>query len=139
MINSLRQTSIMIISILAMLMSSYVSSMSMMDMSPISTSSSLQPKLSHHDSMGMTETTASHHAMIGCQPMEVAESESSTHCDSSSVFGGDCCKSVCSSVFFPLSSSRLINISEPDLALRHPIKIGVTVTRIQSLLRPPSV
>lgn len=138
MTNTLRQTSILIISILAMLMSSYVSSMPMMDMSPISTSS-LQPKLSHHESMGMTEKTASHHAMIDCQPMEMAESKSSTHCDSSSVFGGDCCKSVCSSVFFPLSSSRLINISEPDLALRHPIKIGVTVTRIQSLLRPPSV
>lgn len=138
MTNTLRQTSILIISILAMLMSSYVSSMPMMDMSPISTSS-LQPKLSHHESIGMTEKTASHHAMIDCQPMEMAESESSTHCDSSSAFGGDCCKSVCSSIFFPLSSSRLINIAEPDLAPRHPIKIGFTVTRIQSLLRPPSV
>ncbi|BCK15703.1 hypothetical protein VCSRO45_3324 [Vibrio cholerae] len=58
MTNSLRQTSILIISILAMLMSSYVSSMPMMDMSPISTSS-VQP--SNHDSMEMSETTASHY------------------------------------------------------------------------------
>lgn len=136
MTDSLRQTSILIISILAMLMSSYVSSMPMMDMSPISTSS-VQP--SNHDSMEMSETTASHHAMIGCPSMEMTESDSSIHCESSSTFGGDCCKSVCSSVFFPLSSSRLISTSESDLALRHPIKIGVTVTRIQSLLRPPSV
>ncbi|MDW2063703.1 MULTISPECIES: hypothetical protein [unclassified Vibrio] len=138
MTNSLRQTSILIISILAMLMSSYVSSMPMMGMSPIS-SSSVQPKLSHHDSMEMSETTASHHAMISCPSMEMTESDSSIHCESSSTFGGDCCKSVCSSVFFPLSSSRLISTSESDLAQRHPIKIGVTVTRIQSLLRPPSV
>lgn len=136
MTNSLRQTSILIISILAMLMSSYVSSMPMMDMSPISTSS-VQP--SNHDSMEMSETTASHHAMIGCPSMEMTKSDSSIHCESSSTFGGDCCKSVCSSVFFPLSSSRLIGTSESDLALRHPIKIGVTVTRIQSLLLPPSV
>ncbi|MCO7068016.1 hypothetical protein L0990_02135 [Vibrio kanaloae] len=136
MTNSLRQTSILIISILAMLMSSYVSSMPMMDMSPISTSS-VQP--SNHDSMEMSETTASHYAMIGCPSMEVTKSDSSIHCDSSSTSGGDCCKSVCTSVFFPLSSSRLISTSESDLALRHPIKIGVTVTRIQSLLRPPSV
>ncbi|MCL9775395.1 MULTISPECIES: hypothetical protein [Vibrio] len=136
MTNSLRQTSILIISILAMLMSSYVSSMPMMDMSPISTSS-VQP--SNHDSMEMSETTASHHAMIGCPSMEMTKSDSSIHCGSSSTSGGDCCKSVCTSVFFPLSSSRLISTSESDLALRHPIKIGVTVTRIQSLLRPPSV
>ncbi len=135
MTNSLRQTSILIISILAMLMSSYVSSMPMMDMSPISTSS-VQP--SNHDSMEMSETTASHHAMIGCPSMEMTKSDSSIHCDSSSTSGGDCCKSVCTSVFFPLSFSRLISVSEPDQALRHPIKIGVTVTRIQSLLRPPS-
>lgn len=136
MTNSLRQTSILIISILAMLMSSYVSSMPMMDMSPILTSS-VQP--SNHDSMEMSETTASHHAMIGCPSMEMTKSDSSIHCGSSSTSGGDCCKSVCTSVFFPLSSSRLISTSESDLALRHPIKIGVTVTRIQSLLRPPSV
>ena len=138
MTDSLRQTSILIISILAMLMSSYVSSMPMMDMSAIS-SSSIQTQRSHHDSMEMSETTASHHAMIGCPSMEVTKSDSSIHCDSSSTSGGDCCKSVCTSVFFPLSSSRLISTSESDLALRHPIKIGVTVTRIQSLLRPPSV
>ncbi|MDN3717269.1 hypothetical protein [Vibrio breoganii] len=136
MTNSLRQTSILIISILAMLMSSYVSSMPMMDMSPISTSS-VQP--SNHDSMEMSETTASHHAMIGCPSMEMTKSDSSIHCGSSSTSGGDCCESVCTSVFSPLSSSRLISTSESDLALRHPIKIGVTVTRIQSLLRPPSV
>jgi hypothetical protein len=135
MTNSLRQTSILIISILAMLMSNYVSSMPVMDMSPISTSS-VQP--SNHDSMEMSETTASHHAMIGCPSMEMTKSDSSIHCDSSSTSGGDCCKSVCTSVFFPLSFSRLISVSEPDQALRHPIKIGVTVTRIQSLLRPPS-
>ncbi|EKO3580351.1 hypothetical protein M3929_003075 [Vibrio metschnikovii] len=139
MTDSLRQTSILIISILAMLMSSYVSSMPMMDMSAIS-SSSIQTQRSHHGSMGMSETTASHYAMIGCPSMEVTKSDSSIHCDSSSTSGGDCCKSVCTSVFFPLSSSRLISTSESDLvALRHPIKIGVTVTRIQSLLRPPSV
>ena len=136
MTNSLRQTSILIISILAMLMSNYVSSMPVMGMSPISTSS-VQP--SNHDSMEMSETTASHHAMIGCPSMEMTKSDSSIHCDSSSTSGGDCCKSVCTSVFFPLSFSRLISVSEPDQALRHPIKIGVTVTRIQSLLRPPSV
>ena len=138
MTDSLRQTSILIISILAMLMSSYVSSMPMMDMSAIS-SSSIQTQRSHHDSMEMSETTASHHAMIGCPSMEMTKSDSSIHCDSSSTSGGDCCKSVCTSVFFPLSFSRLISVSEPDQALRHPIKIGVTVTRIQSLLRPPSV
>ena len=138
MTDSLRQTSILIISILAMLMSSYVSSMPMMDMSAIS-SSSIQTQRSHHDSMEMSETTASHHAMIGCPSMEMTKSDSSIHCGSSSTSGGDCCKSVCTSVFFPLSSSRLISTSESDLAQRHPIKIGVTVTRIQSLLRPPSV
>ncbi|SIO94547.1 hypothetical protein VSP9026_02271 [Vibrio spartinae] len=91
MTNSLRQTSILIISTLAMLMSSYVSSMPMMDMSPISTYL-VQP--SNHDSMEMSEATASHHAMIGCPSMEVTKSDSSIHCDSSSTSGGDCCKSV---------------------------------------------
>ncbi|WP_299685542.1 hypothetical protein [uncultured Vibrio sp.] len=139
MTDSLRQTSIMIISILAMLMSSYVSSMPMMDMSPISTSST-HLTLSHHDSMAMSEA-ASHHAAVGCPPMhmEMTASDSANHCDNSSSLTGDCCKSLCSSVFFPLSSSRLISTSDSDLALYNPIKIGVKVTRIQGLLRPPSV
>lgn len=138
MTNSLRQTSILIFSILAMLVSSYVSSMPMMDMNQVP---SFSGQVAHPGSMEKSQMTANQHTIVGCPPMEIQDmgSERSIHCDGSSAFGNDCCNNVCSSAFFPLTFSRLISTSDSDLTLRHPIKIGVTTTRIQSLLRPPSV
>ncbi len=135
---SLRHTCVLIISIIAMLMLSYVSSMPMMSNNSLSIQAS--QTLSHHVSMAKSEMEANQHTVLGCHSAEdlTAMSSDDSHCDNSNALSDDCCKSVCSVAFYPLASARLISTTNSALALHSSIKIGVKVTRIRNILRPPS-
>ncbi|NOH78780.1 hypothetical protein F0231_03385 [Vibrio sp. RE86] len=152
MIHSQKNTWIAIFSLFAMLMSSYVSSMPMMAMNSLPSSYSTAAEKSdthpHHHSVEYTEMsrdTQTEHSASHChsqgQPQDDISAYSAmknTHCGDTS-FGGDtCCISVCSSTSFPTSGVDALHTLSFSLALHQSDTIGAPVTRIQTLLRPPS-
>ncbi len=148
MSHSLKNTWIMILSILAMLMSSFVSSAPFMVKNSLSSSDS-QVTVRHHSSSsvdrsdylepsgasyGSQQEIDCHSGNGGPQPDSPLATDNS-HCDD---FADACCISVCSSVSYPTEVAYSLSSLSSTLALHHSIKIGVKVSRIQSLLRPPS-
>lgn len=153
MIHSQKNTWIAIFSLFAMLMSSYVSSMPMMAMNslPFSYSAAAEKSAthSHHHSVEYTELSrdtqtehsASHCHSVGQPQGEIFAHSSmeNTHCGDASSGGDTCCISVCSSTSFPTSGVDALHTLSFSLALHQSDTIGAPVTRIQTLLRPPSV
>ena len=148
MTHSLKNTWITIFSILAMLMSNFVSSAPMMAMNSLLYSSSEIPTDHHiHTSpinVEFVELDNSSHEQTNCHsssdPVHTSESNqvAMSHCGDSNTNVDACCVSVCSSVSYPTEVAYSPSTLSSTLALHHSIKIGVKVSRIQSLLRPPS-
>ncbi len=134
MTNTFRTTWITILSIVAMLVSSYVSSAPAMMNNMASPAANL-----HHSSaqpVGCDTVVASvEHA----QHAKTSPPETSSHCATPLDDTYNCCSSVCSSVCFPLQVSQASRDFTFSLALHSPIIIGDKVTRSQSILRPPSI
>lgn len=139
MTNTFRTTWITILSIVAMLMSSYVSS------APAMMNNMVSPAANLHHSSAQPNTTM----MVGCdtvvanvehaQHAKTSPPETSSHCTTPLDDTYNCCSSVCSSVCFPLQVSQASRDFTFSLALHSPIIIGDKVTRSQSILRPPSI
>lgn len=151
MTHSFKNTWIMIFSILAMLMSNYVSSAPMIKMNSIYYSVSEQTTELHTyvspTSVEFVEPDGSphaHHHQANCHSsadtVQTAESNQATmnHCGDPSKNADTCCISICSSVSYPTECAYSPSTLSSTLALHHSLKIGVKVSRIQSLLRPPS-
>ncbi|NOH97408.1 hypothetical protein [Vibrio sp. 99-70-13A1] len=156
MTNTLRTIWITVFSIIAMLMSSYTSSspVMMLDMTPPQAMASMmsdchlpdsldkhqtgisslpQPK-DHHSSM----LAMSDHAHHDTDSQRSSKNKASHHCQGTSDTVHNCCMSVCSSVSWPLNTSHIPFELSPSLAQYQPLVIGNKVSRIQTLLRPPS-
>ncbi|MCC2525759.1 hypothetical protein [Vibrio coralliilyticus] len=84
-----------------------------------------QHQTNYHSSDGPVHTGGSSQATM-------------SHCVDSSTNVDTCCISECSSVSYPTEVAYSPSTFSSTLALHHSIKIGVKVSRIQSLLRPPS-
>ena len=152
MIHPRKNTWIAIFSLFAMLMSSYVSSMPMMTTNSLPSSYSAAVEKSHthphHYSAEYTELSrdthaehsASHCNSQGEPPSEISAHSAmkNTHCGDTSTGGDTCCISVCSSTSFPTSGVDALHTLSFSLALHQSDTIGAPVTRIQTLLRPPS-
>ncbi len=139
MTNTFRTTWITVLSIVAMLVSSYVSS------APAMMNNMVSPAASLHHSSAQSNTTK----MVGCdtvvasidhaQHAKTSPPETNSHCTTPLDDTYNCCSSVCSSVCFPLQVSQASRDFTFSLALHSPIIIGDKVTRSQSILRPPSI
>ncbi len=152
MIHSLKHTWITIFSILAMLMSNYVSSAPMMTMSRVLSSDSTVSAHSspqHHSSIVSSSELSTHSTQNTppCHSMNDATSgaelhtqalQNMNHCGDSGSGVDSCCISICASVSYPTGDSNDLGILSSSLALHQSIKIGAKVMRIQGLLRPPS-
>ena len=145
--HSFKNTLVTIFSVFAMLVSSLVSSMPMMVKNSM-LSSNAESVSSHHNHTPSDHFHITAPAPSACQQMDCHSDKplsqlanqlerDSSHCDGLSV--DSCCTSVCSSVSYPIQSARSPSTLTPTLALHQSIKIGDKVSRIQSLLRPPSV
>lgn len=145
---SLKHTLILMLSIFTMLLSNYVSSaptMAMNNMSAMMTMPSHEQAIeasSHHSSHHAIENRTSCHSMndnfsIAGSAAKVSSNTETSHCDSGSGVD-DCCASVCSSLSYPTDASYALSVFSSSLALHQSVKIGDKITRIQSLLRPPS-
>lgn len=136
MVNSLRQTSTLIISILAMLMSNYVSSMPMMDMSPISTSSA-QPKLSHHVSMEMLVSTVDHNMMYSSTLVHCPEKDPVSQKHSESAMQMDCCSVSCLAGTAIMPDLLMTSVQPLQLEIFPLTTLSYTSLVNRSLYRPP--
>ncbi|WGV98858.1 hypothetical protein QF117_02540 [Vibrio sp. YMD68] len=156
MTHSIKNTFIVLLSIVAILMSSYVSS------SPVMVTSNSQPthtitssevnhnKLAKMDMIGLhgaeevsekRHDESHHHAPDHSKSAVDKEitSAQNDHCDENNNGPHTCCLSLCSSFSYPLSSSLLFSTFSPTLALHQSIHIGDKMTRSETLLRPPSL
>lgn len=151
MTNSFKNTWITIFSILVMLMSNYVSSAPMMAINSmfVFTPEVTNSHDNHSSSDHIEYSERSAHHQHHQQPTNCHSDESSldsehqsqmsmNHCGDANSSVDTCCVSVCSSVSYPSEFAYSPSTLSYTLALHHSIKIGVKVSRIQSLLRPPS-
>ena len=147
MTHSLKNTWITIFSILAMLMSNYVSSAPMMAINSMFVST--PGVINSHDNHSPSDHIAYSKLSAHQQPTNCHSNESSldsehqsqmsmSHCGDANSSVDTCCLSICSSVSYPSEFAYSPSTLSYTLALHHSIKIGVKVSRIQSLLRPPS-
>lgn len=147
MTHSLKNTWITIFSILAMLMSNYVSSAPMIAINSMFVST--PEVINSHDNHSPSDHIAysklsAHQQATNCHSNESSlDSEhqaqmSMSHCGDPNSSVDTCCLSICSSVSYPSEFAYSPSTLSYTLALHHSIKIGVKVSRIQSLLRPPS-
>lgn len=157
MTHSLKNTMIMMFSIILMLISNYVSSSPAMAMNSVSLaraqvmdgahnhhSQSMQmaevsePKRTysqHTDCMSMSQGNTPHSMANSTQQ----DSTNSAHCGESDSGMHTCCTTVCSSASYPNHGAQILSTITPSLAPHQSIKIGDTVARLQSILRPPTV
>ncbi len=138
---STKQTLITVFSIIAMLMSSYVSGMPMMVMqgSQVNLDPGFQVTSVESDTDCHSHTLSSPDTMAQASTLtsEHQTSASTKHCGSAG--GADsCCISLCATASYPLQSTQTLSGLLPSLALHRTVKIGVKVKRVQTLLRPPS-
>ncbi|RTZ17693.1 hypothetical protein EJ063_02595 [Vibrio aquaticus] len=151
MIHSHKNIWIAIFSLFAMLMSSYVSSMPMMAMNnapSYSMASDERDSHQHHHVAEYRELSSdahSDHKATNCHSeshptVDLAAHNvmESSHCSDSSSSVDTCCISVCSSTSYPTSDVDAPHSLSFSLALHQSDTIGAPVTRIQTLLRPPS-
>ncbi|KII76081.1 hypothetical protein [Vibrio renipiscarius] len=153
--HSLKHIWVTIFSIFAMLMSNYVSSAPAMTMGGMQSKVMISPEqaMLHHAQTSVFIDTHSinQHAKqdrTGCHSVNDNPSaldsidyslSNLAHCSDSGTGVDDCCTSVCSSVSCPIAPSNGLQSFSSSLALHQSVKIGDKVTRIQNLLRPPSL
>ncbi|KOO16663.1 hypothetical protein AKJ18_00920 [Vibrio xuii] len=157
MTHSLKNTMIMMFSIILMLISNYVSSSPAMAMNSVPFENAKvmdeahnhhsqptqmaevptpkRPHSQHTDCMSMNQGDTPHSMTNKAQ----TESTNSVHCGESDNGMHTCCTTVCSSASYPNHGAQLLSTITPSLALHQSLKIGDTVTRLQSILRPPTV
>lgn len=141
MTHSFKNTLIMMFSIILMLISNYVSSSPAMAMNSVTVQSVSGPESTHshhttHTScMSMSESKISHSMQDDLQP----DTNHSVHCGDTDSSLHTCCASVCSSVSYPSQVPQPLSAFASSLAPHQSIKIGDTVARLQSILRPPTV
>ncbi|MGF1683728.1 hypothetical protein [Photobacterium minamisatsumaniensis] len=134
---TLRTTWIIVFSIIAMLMSSYVSSAPSMVTKMLCFG---QESMTHHcssdmaDCHSMTEMTSQHSHTSS----DIALISNSDTCTDSSDMVHNCCSTVCFSVFYPMQLPQALSELSYSLALYQSFTIGDKVARTQTLLRPPS-
>ncbi|MGL6316411.1 hypothetical protein [Vibrio sp. WXL103] len=117
------------ISILAMLMSAYASSSPQMSLH--------MPETSYSASDSQQQTDC--HSMDSGMHHTVVDQSNDSHSQCSTSSGVHlCCTAACSSVHFALMPTSELAPAESSLALHSNIIIGHKVTRLQTLLRPPS-
>ncbi len=138
------------ISMIAMLMSTYVSSAPQMDFMMLESSmhtshqSSVQAnpdKPDCHSTNAATQSSTDVSLDFQCQHQNSqAHSHSSHNAHSCSQGEGvhNCCTSVCSSVSYPLLVKSDVLIPSHTLALHQSVTIGETSNRPNLFLRPPS-
>ncbi|MBU2897904.1 hypothetical protein [Vibrio hepatarius] len=141
--HSLKHTLITLFSILAMLMTSYVSSSPVMSvdsmLSQVQTSENAHCQTRFNQSDNISESV--NHTR--CHTMKSVSAEGmqgpvSIHCRDSNLSVDNCCPSVCSSVLYPLDTFEDLGSLPFSLAPYQSLKIGLTATHITGLLRPPS-
>ena len=130
-LSPLRKIWISLLSILAMLMSSFVSSAPIMTFQILSATSVESMNDSHCGSMSSVKA---HHTLN-----DVGESNLTADlpCGSDDSMAHNCCGAVCATVFAlfaPVEQNAYIN---SNLALIHPDSGGETIYRQASLYRPP--
>jgi hypothetical protein len=175
MTNTFRKTWVTIFSIIAMLISSYASSSSVMiadvitaqvmssqaacyqadapdtvstdvDMNAVchidlsdSRSHTASDSNTHHSEMNGHSVVGDAKAIQHDLSMTThGEDMMSNHCLGGSDSVHNCCISVCSTASHPIQTAQAINQIAFSLARYHSVTIGQKVTRVQSLLRPPS-
>ncbi|MFY2508118.1 hypothetical protein ACN3E9_07460 [Vibrio pectenicida] len=149
--HSLKHTWITLFSILAMLMTSYVSSSPLMPgdsmLSLVQSSENTHCQTRFNQSGNVSANTNQHKVSVSCHLMKNASSDgiqepvSMAHCGDSYLSVDNCCPSVCSSVPYPLDTLDTLDalgLLSFSLAPYQSFKIGLTATHITSLLRPPS-
>ena len=146
--HSLKHTWITLFSILAMLMTSYVSSSPVMSgdsmLSLIQSSENAHCQAHFNQSGNVSANTNQHNVSVSCHAMENASSDdiqepvSMAHCGGTNLSVDNCCPSVCSSVPYPLDTFEDLGSLSFSLASYQSFKIGLTATHITGLLRPPS-
>lgn len=152
MTRKLKNIGITLFSIFAMLMSTYASSSPyMLFGSSFQTSSVVSTDVSHanlelansnhsdHIPVRYSSDAVDCHSLVKSSLLEEESSNALEHCGDSTGGIDNCCTQICSSASYPTDSGRDLSASSSSLALYHSDKIGVTVARIQSLLRPPSI
>ncbi|WP_114787202.1 hypothetical protein [Vibrio tetraodonis] len=147
--HSLKHTLITLLSILAMLMTSYVSSA----MAANSMPSALMPSsdmpchtqkissLATSTESAQTSPNESCHSMANSSfgGSDKAVSDTMTHCQGANSSIDNCCPSVCSGVLYPIGTLGSLDIVPISLALHQSLKLDLAVAHIDGLLRPPSL
>ena len=148
MTNTLRTTWITVFSIVAMLMSSYASSSSiMMTNVMMSQMGPNQSACYHSDALAddmvakchvVSSKSHAEHTNMDAQCHMSPESEDCGDMMGNHCSGSDCCASVCSAVSYPIQAVQTVNPFISSLARFQSVTIGQKVARAQSLLRPPT-
>ncbi|MEZ8393926.1 hypothetical protein F0259_13790 [Vibrio cyclitrophicus] len=153
MTNTLRTTWITVFSIVAMLMSSYASSSSiMMTNVMMSQMGPNQSACYHSDALAddmvskyhvVSSKSHAEHTNMDAQVFDSQcymspESEDCGDMMGNHCSGSDCCASVCSAVSYPIQAVQTVNPFISSLARFQSVTIGQKVARAQSLLRPPT-
>lgn len=134
MTHSLKTFWITILSIFAMLMSTSASSSSVMEM-----------QMMDKESVGCSHASMmSHGVETMCMVTDQDHSMSdmghhdANHCAHGGDMSANCCVSICLSWSYPIQVTSALSSFAYSLAPYQAVTIGSKVTRIQSILRPPS-
>jgi hypothetical protein len=137
MTHSIRTTWILMIGIVAMLMSNYVSSAPAMAVNAVITHQVMTEHNAHDNHAVSTKASdclpspvVNQHSHADISPAELCSNPGEEH--------HSCCGSVCSNSSFPLTDVTFHRDSASQLAPFHGINIGKKQSRQQGILRPPS-
>ena len=153
MTNTFRTTWITVFSIIAMLMSSYASSSSVMMTNMMTAQMGSSQSACYHSDDSANGMMAGCHIMnteSHAEPSNMDAQAFMTQChmpsaseDGDNMMGShcsgvDCCASVCSTASHPIQAIQAANLFAYSLARFQSVTIGQKVARAQSLLRPPT-
>lgn len=148
---SLKHTLITLLSILAMLMTSYVSSTRAMAGNSMPSALISPSDIPCHTQKIDTLVTSTESTQTSpnenCHSManlpfggsDKAISDTMTHCQGANSSIDNCCPSVCSGVPYPIGTLGSLGIVPISLALHQSLKLDLAVAHIDGLLRPPSL
>lgn len=149
--HSLKHTLITLLSILAMLMTSYVSSVRAMsgNSMPFSVMSSSDMPCHTRKIDFLTTSTElvqissreNCHSMVGASldDLDKAASDTMTHCQGANSTVDNCCPSVCSGVPYPIDTLSSLGMVSVSRALHQSLKLDLAVAYIDGIQRPPSL
>ncbi|CAM3590743.1 hypothetical protein [Vibrio aquimaris] len=149
--HSLKHILITLLSILAMLMTSYVSSTramagksmpsAMMASSGIPCHTLKAGSLETSTESAQTSPNENCHSMVQSSlgGLDGQVSNTMPHCQGTNSGIDNCCPSVCSGVPYPIGTLGSLGIVPISLALHQSLKLDLAVAHIDGLLRPPSL